>query len=74
MAGGTRRLEAVILGDLERVSECREQLKRRDLMSSEIDELVYNFISPDIPSGDASNLELYDHGMGCGGFIGGGVT
>ena len=38
-------LEAEILADLERAAEYREKLERRDLVSFEINDLVYNFIS-----------------------------
>ncbi|WP_419659980.1 uncharacterized protein Dvar_03180 [Desulfosarcina variabilis str. Montpellier] len=49
---------------LKRAAKYRKELKEKDLMSFEIDELVYNFVSPaDIPSRDAPDPVVYEQIM-----------
>jgi hypothetical protein len=54
-------LRAEIMAGLERAAEYRAEHRQKDLMSFEIHELVFNFISPpDIPSRVAPVNEVYD--------------
>ena len=52
---------------LKSASKYRSELKQKDLMSYEIDELVYNFVFPaDIPSRGVSDPVVYEQGMDWG--------
>ena len=60
-------LKVEINAHLKRASEYRSELKQKDLMSYEIDELVYNFVFPaDIPSRGVPDQVVYEQIMDWG--------
>lgn len=57
-------MKAEVNSHLKGAAEYRAELKQKDLMNIEIDELVYNFVSPaDIPSRGAPDPVVYEQIM-----------
>jgi hypothetical protein len=57
-------LKAEIMVHLDRAARYRKRLQEKELMSFEIDELVYDLISPaDSPGRDAPDDKVYDQIM-----------